>query len=496
MRHHPGLSEFLLNSVVVIMKPHPSDLPVQSSAQVLNRFIFGDALDAHGLESSEYIVHTQTPAFVCRLVGNDRTPFEGCDQPDFSSAMLFDEEHASVYVCNRGFRLYDFNFVADIPLAPVLQGICDEALATYLRLQEVYRQQDAQGASRPMRSIPPSALSVPERIEVLAGLKSMALASIMDTGSQQQLATLVLQALASGDSSLLTEAQLGLQSNVNARDLLLQTARDCIAFPEVVRADGSHQSCDLWGLPLIFTSQQGSSCCWHFPLLERLEPVLCKAFELREEAALWVSPTVFTLELLLEHGGQDLVHLAGVMDEGCDFAPAAPVVAVSYDPERSAEELPLQVAFIPILVEHGALSPEQARRCGRKALEAVMPLIQEAISAEMPYGEAELCAPMPWWDAITAGFTGINRKRLGAALALAAMQNGGSKGIVAQAEYRPDRQGYRVSFFAEGADVPLVRTDWLLIADIAPDKARAWAELSACLQEAGIALSERYMPLH
>jgi len=295
---------------------------------------------------------------------------------------------------------------------------------------------------------------------------------------------------------MLTEAQLGLQSSPEARDLLLQTARDCIAFPEVVRKDGSILSFELWGLPLAFSRAQGG-VWWHFPLLERVESVLAEALELPPRAILWTSPTIFTVEMLNERSCQDLVHIAPVMDAGCDYAPWDPLHArATYEAARQTQDPQMLVAFIPFLVERGALPMEQARRCARKALEAVMPLVQDAISAEMEFGEAELFSPLPWWDALAAGISGLNRKRLGLMLALAAAHLGENSGLQVSAEYQPELQGYELTLKQSGKEAPVARIIWLLVSDVAPDREKAWADLAACLSEVHIPLTESIARLH
>lgn len=74
-----------------MMKPHPPNARVKGAALRPNRFIFGDALDEQGLEPCEYLIHTEEPEFICRLLGNDETPFDGDDLSDFASALLFDD---------------------------------------------------------------------------------------------------------------------------------------------------------------------------------------------------------------------------------------------------------------------------------------------------------------------------------------------------------------------------------------------------------------------
>jgi hypothetical protein len=480
-----------------MMKPHPRNARLKGSALKPSRFIFGDALDEQGLEPCEYIVHTETPFFVCRLVGNDETPFEGEDQNDFASAVLFDDaDNVSIYVCNHGFRLYDFTFRDEVPTAALLQQICDEAMKTYLRLQDVYREHESNRDAREMRVLSTMPLAPGARSEAVNALKSLALEACQQPMSRLRLTASVQQVLSGGDQAVMTETQLGLFAQPAARELLLQTARDCIAFPEVVRKDGSILSFELWALPFAFSRAQGG-VWWHFPLLERVEPVLADALELPPKAILWMSPTLFTVEMLNERSCQDLVHLAPVMDAGCDFAPWDPVSSrATFEAARRTDDAQLLVSFLPFLVERGALSAEQARRCGRKALEAVMPLVQDAIGAEMEYGEAELYAPLPWWDALAAGIGSMNRKRLGLTLALSSARIGGKDGLEAEIEYQPEMLAFDVVIRQTGLDAAVARTTWMLVSDVAPDRDRAWGDLAGCLQEAGIPFKERLSRLH
>jgi hypothetical protein len=418
--------------------------------------------------------------------------------PDFASALLFDEaDNVTIYVCNAGFRLYDFNFKDEIPTAAALQRICDEALKAYMQLQDIYREQEAAGFElRELRALPSKPLAPVERSKAIAELKLLALDACQKPLRRLHLTALVQQTLSAGDWAVLTESQLGLQGEPKARDMLLQTARDCIAFPEVVRKDGSILSFELWGLPLAFSRAQGG-VWWHFPLLERVEPVLADALELAPRAILWMSPTLFTVDMLNERACQDLVNIAPVMDAGCDYAPYDPESSrATFDAARQTHDPQMVVAFIPFLVERGALPMDQARRCARKTLEAVMPLVQEAISAEMEFGEAELFCPLPWWDALTAGIGGMNRKRLGMALALAHAHLGEGRSLVAQAEYQPELQGYELTFKQEGRDEAVARTVWMLVSDVAPDRERAWADLASCLRDARIPLTENIARLH
>jgi hypothetical protein len=479
------------------MKPHPRNARIKGSALLPNRFIFGDALDASGLESCEYLVHTEAPAFVCRLIGNDDTDFDERDQDDFASAVLFDEDSGvTVYVCNPGFRLFDFTFQGDVPTASRLQAVCDEAMTVYMSLQDIYAERDAGFKLREMRIGPDKPLPPAERSEAIATLTDAARDASANPMSQLRLMAAVQQAMGSGDRAVFTEAQLALNKEREARNVLLNCARDSLAFPELVRPDGSILSFELWALPFAFSRTQGG-VWWHFPQLERIEPLLADALELPEKAILWVSPTLFTVEMLNEHACQDLVHLASVMDAGCDYAPFDPDAArATYEASSRAHDPQLVLCWIPFLVERGTLPLAQARRLARQALDAVMPEMAEAIGGDMPYGEAELFAPLPWWEALETAVHGWNRKRLGLTVALVASQEGGLDELEAIAEYAPDQHGYQVALKVRGKETISARTVWLMVPDLAPDRECAWQDLADCLREAGIPLSERLARLH
>lgn len=90
------------------MKPLSPRSRLKGDPFLPNRFIFGDAIDQHGIEEYEYLVHTEQPTFVCRLM-HRAIPFDGADSEQFASAMLFDpEENVSYYTCNDGLAMTDF----------------------------------------------------------------------------------------------------------------------------------------------------------------------------------------------------------------------------------------------------------------------------------------------------------------------------------------------------------------------------------------------------
>ncbi|WP_233492856.1 hypothetical protein [Chromobacterium sp. ATCC 53434] len=464
-----------------------------------NRFIFGDAVDEQGLEGAEYVVHTESPAFVCRLIGNDDTDFAGRERDGLASAVLYDEaENITVYVCNLRLRLFDFNFYDEIePSVGELQQICDEAVQAYQRLHQAYVDRDAAGPEpREMRTGPTKPLPPAERQQAIEKLVDKARLAVGKPMEMVQLAAAVQMALMAGDQAVFTESQLALGAEPAARELLVHSARDAVAFPEVFHQDGTVMSFELWALPFAFSRSQGG-VWWHFPRLESLEVALADALEVPEKSILWISPTLFTIDMLNERACQDLVQLAPVMDAGCDFAPLDPESSrATYEAARKTSEPQLVMSWIPFLVERGALPPDKARRLARRALDSAMPLVQQAISAEMEYGEAELFAPLPWWEALSSGMRAWNRKRLGISVALLATGQGGMDKLEAVAEYQPEIQGYEVGLRIKGRDEIAARVPWLVVPDVAPDRDASWRDLAECLREAGIPLSQSVARLH
>lgn len=480
------------------MRPHPRNARIKGDPFAPGRFIFGDSVDDAGLEPCEYVVHSEEPAFICRLVGNDDTPFPGRDGEAFASAVLFDEEeNITHYVCSTGFRLFDFNFWDDIPTAGKLQKICDEAMQFYERLQQAYAERESGVKQRDFKVIPTEPLPPAQRNERIRTLADRAREAAQQPMARVGLAVEVRQALQGGDQAVFTEAQLSLQDEAAARQLLVDCARDAIAFPEVVRKDGSIVSFELWALPFAFSRAQGG-VWWHFPLLERVEPALADALEIPEKNILWMSPTLFTLDMLNERACQSLIHLAPIMDAGLDFAPAERDAArATFEAASKTQDAQLVIAWIPFLVERGALPMEQARKNARRALDATMPLVQQAIGAEMEYGEAELFAPLPWWEALAAGVRAWNRKRLGMTVALVVGQLGGElHELEAVVEYQPELQGFDVGLRRRGGEDILAHVPWMTIPDVAPDRDFALADLASCLQDGDIPLIEQASRLH
>ena len=477
------------------MKSHPRNARIKGDPFIPNRFVFGDAVEEKGLEPYEYLIHTQEPGFICRLVGMDQTPFPARDQEGFRSVVLYDDENdLTHYVTNSGFRLFDFNFWGDIPTAAQLHKICDEAMQVYQRLQKAYVAREVAPKERDFRLVPTEPLPPPIRQQKIAELIALSRDAVQNPIKRMQLHALVIQVLSGGDQAVFTESQCQLQNEALARDTLLTTSRDAIAFPEVMRADGHVVSYELWAFPLIFSRTQ-AGMWWHFPLLEQLEPVLSEALGMAPETILWMSPTVFTADALAERGCQSLVHLAPTMDAGCDLALQDVAVArASFEAADKIIEPQLVLAWLPFIVERGKLTIDMLRAHAAAVLDAAMPMVQNALAAEMNYGEAELFMPLPWWDAMAAGTYAYNRKRVALAMATLSPDDAGS--LRAEAVYQPEGPMYEVTIHHQEKNVLRARIPWLLAPDLAPAKLGAWLDLQSCMQLLGIPVREVSAKLH
>ena len=479
------------------MKSHPRNARIKGDPFIPSRFIFGDAVEEKGLEPYEYVIHTEAPAFVCRLVGMDQTPFDRREQEGFHSDVLFDaQNNLTHYVTNSGFRLFDFNFWGELPTAAQLQKLCDDAMQEYQRLQKAYIEREVAPKERDFRLVPTEPLAPAERQRRIKELVGTAMDADSNPMKRMQLPMLVQQALTGGDQAVFTEAQLALQEHTAAREQLLALARDSIAFPEVMRPDGSVVSYELWALPMIFSRAQGGFW-WHFPLLERVEPALVDALGLPEDTVLWLSPTIFNTDMLIERSCQSLVHLAAIMDAGCDMAQQdVDAARATFDAASQTLNPQLSLCWLPFIVESGKLDIDRVRQHARKALDAAMPLVQQAIAAEMKYGEAELFAPLPWWDALGAGVYAFNRKRLSLNLALLQSRYDKMDAVEAVAEYLPEQQAYDVQLRDRDSGSQISQLQWLLVPDLGPSRVQAWVDLSECLRQAGISLREQQAKYH
>ena len=478
------------------MKPLSPRSRLKGDPFLPNRFIFGDAIDENGIEEYEYLIHTETPAFVCRIMRKSiELPANSASNAHGGqSAMLYDpDEDVSYYACSDGIAFTDFIFFQDEPTAGALKKICDEAMVHYWRLDEAYNAQREGLPLRPLRCLPAATLDAEELAQEIQSLLDSARQANQDAMYRPTLMARVHQALLSGDARVLTEAQLALTEQPILREALLNTARDLIAQPDIAREDGTFQPYDLWAMPLIYTMPHLGRC-WYFPQLSELEGVLRETYGLGRASLLHVSPTVFSVEMLRESHCQQLVHVAPALDAGDAFIPEElEKMVAAYETNRSQATPSLVLAWVVFSVARGSLTPDK-RPAGNLLLDVAMPVVENALDETIEYGEATLFAPEPLWESLATGTQEYNLRRLFFTVTVLE-KSVGLEGIKVSIEYQPDQLAFQLSFkHAKGHE--LTGFAWLLPPDLAPDRDAALESLHHALLSLGLYSGEIRNTLH
>ena len=69
------------------MKPLSPRSRLKGDPFLPNRFIFGDAIEAGGIEQYEYLIHTEQPAFICRIMRRE-IAFAGAEKNALAGAVI------------------------------------------------------------------------------------------------------------------------------------------------------------------------------------------------------------------------------------------------------------------------------------------------------------------------------------------------------------------------------------------------------------------------
>ena len=476
------------------MKPIRSTSKLPGDPFLPNRFIFGDAVDNDAIEEYEYLLHTEHPAFVCRIIEQE-LDFRGSGGEGFKSAMLFnEEENVSYYACNEGITFTDFNFFGEAePAAGVIRKICDDAVQAYWAIDAAYKKKENQPL-RGLRVLKREAADNDDTVSRASRLADAARAAASDPVAGMQLAVQTQTALIGNEPRVLTEAQLALLGEPAARELLLARARELISHPDVARPDGSFKPYELWGIPLMYTVNHAGDC-WYFPKLSELENVLREAFGLPGKAALHVSPVLFSHDMLREANCQTLVHVAAALDAGEAFVPEdVEAMKKRYDEERQRFMPRLTLGWIVVAVERGTLGAE-ALQDPNALLDAAMPAIEQAMNVEIDYGEATIYQPEPVWESLATGTAEYNQKRMTFTAALLE-KNVGLSEVQAEIEYRPQQSAYWLTIKNKHDGEALTSFAWLIAPDLAPDRDGALEMLTQTLKDIGIAIASMRDTLH
>jgi len=111
-----------------------SDLPMP-------RFIWGFAVTAgKGGEAMhdefEYLTHTRSPRFTCRVVELEDLPDESDEENIDGRIVHHDEPRRMFYITDAGMALVNFEFFEKIPDRQKLKKVCDEAIANWMLRRE------------------------------------------------------------------------------------------------------------------------------------------------------------------------------------------------------------------------------------------------------------------------------------------------------------------------------------------------------------------------
>ncbi|MEN7526464.1 MULTISPECIES: hypothetical protein [unclassified Cupriavidus] len=111
-----------------------SDLPMP-------RFIWGFAVIADKAgnvshDEFEYLTHTRSPRFTCRVVELEDMPAEGDDTAIDGRVVHYDEPERLFYITDAGMALVNFQLFDKLPEKGKLKNICDEAIANWMLRRE------------------------------------------------------------------------------------------------------------------------------------------------------------------------------------------------------------------------------------------------------------------------------------------------------------------------------------------------------------------------
>jgi hypothetical protein len=117
-----------------------SDLPMP-------RFIWGFAIVAgKGGEvmhdEFEYLTHTRSPRFTCRVVELEDVPGEGEEAGIDGRIVHYDEPRRMFYITDAGMALVNFELFDKLPERQKLKRVCDEAIANWMQRREFLESEE------------------------------------------------------------------------------------------------------------------------------------------------------------------------------------------------------------------------------------------------------------------------------------------------------------------------------------------------------------------
>ncbi|CAG9163927.1 hypothetical protein LMG32289_00265 [Cupriavidus pampae] len=117
-----------------------SDLPMP-------RFIWGFAIAADKggditHDEFEYLTHTSSPRFTCRVVELEDMPVGGDESSIDGRVVHYDEPDRLFYITDAGLALVNFQLFDKLPEKGKLKKVCDEAIANWMLRREFLDEED------------------------------------------------------------------------------------------------------------------------------------------------------------------------------------------------------------------------------------------------------------------------------------------------------------------------------------------------------------------
>ena len=111
-----------------------SDLPMP-------RFIWGFAVIANKVgdvmhDEFEYLTHTRSPRFTCRVVELEDMPADSEDSGIDGRIVHHDDPDRMFYITDIGMALVNFQLFDKLPDKGKLKNVCDEAIANWMLRRE------------------------------------------------------------------------------------------------------------------------------------------------------------------------------------------------------------------------------------------------------------------------------------------------------------------------------------------------------------------------
>lgn len=437
-----------------------------------SRFIFGEGIISEGQESIDYVVHTQSPRFICRIDEVNTSGFDEAKQSEVFGLLLHDKENKVVsYVCNQGYRLSQFNFLDTEPVDDILMSVCDAAIVNYLSLWNQSEKSDKTDSLITISSVSLPADEHAAAVNILVDSAQVMAGQPEKEAALQEVVRCILQR---DDYAIFTEAQWRLTDYPAAEYALIQAARNAIASTSIASENGESTEYELWALPMML-ARDHAGIWWHFAGFGRLSAIFSEVLGIETV----VSTTAFTFKMLQETACQALIHLPEMIRQGKSIALYDPVSARALYKRVSQQHAPhLSLCWMPVWFKKTDNAVEKIDRLASSLMDEIMPVVQSAVSSQMDYAEIELFTPQPWWSALSTVVNVINHRRLSLFFNVLSEKEIDADTIKAKAVYQPENLAYAVSF--ENTDTePLAEMDWWLVPDLAPNRKTALNELES-----------------